>query len=144
MKEIAKYSGCFVCGDRNEYGLKARFFFENGKAYTECVAERHYEGYKNIHHGGITATLLDEVMIKALLANDIFAMTVEMTVKFHKLVETGQKLLFSGEMSEKKSRLYLTTGEVRLENGELVASATGKYLEVKSDVKAKLLDSLER
>jgi len=144
MKEIARYSGCFICGNENEYGLKARFYFEDGKAFTECIASHHYEGYKNIYHGGITSALLDEVMIKALLARDIYAMTVEMTVKFHKMVTTGQKLLFQGELEKSKGRLYLTRGEARTPDGAVVASATGKYLEVKETVKAKLLDSLER
>ncbi len=79
MNEIAKYSGCFVCGDDNECGLKAKFHFVGDKAITECVAARRFEGYYDIYHGGITATLLDEVMIKALLAQNIFALTVELS-----------------------------------------------------------------
>jgi len=144
MKEIARYKGCFICGEQNEYGLKAKFYFEGGRAFTECIANRHYEGYKNIYHGGITSALLDEVMIKALLARNIYAMTVEMTIKFHKMVETGQKLLFQGELEKSKGRLFLTRGEARTPDGTVVASATGKYLQVKENVKAKLLDSLER
>lgn len=142
MKEIARYSGCFICGENNECGLKAKFFFENGKAVAECVAQKRFEGYPNIFHGGITAALLDEVMIKALLARDIFAMTVELTVKFHKAVFIGQKLLCEGELEHHRGRLFLTRGTVRLESGEEVATASGKYLEVKSDMKQKLVLSL--
>ena len=143
MKEVAKYSGCFVCGQDNHIGLKARFFYEAGKAWTEYTADKKFEGYYNIFHGGITATLLDEVMIKALLAKDIYVMTVELTVRFHKPVYIGQKLLLSGSLEQQKGRLYITGGEVRTDDGELVASATGKYLEVKSEMKEKLLESLE-
>lgn len=144
MEEIAKYSGCFICGDKNEFGINAKFYFKDGKAYTETTASRHYEGYKNIYHGGITSALLDEVMIKALLARDIYAMTVEMTVKFHRIIETGQKILFEGEMTAHKGRIYITCGTARDESGAIVASATGKYLAVKESVKGKLQDSLER
>jgi acyl-coenzyme A thioesterase PaaI-like protein len=143
MQEIAKYSGCFVCGDKNEVGLKARFFFTGGRAVTECIAEKRFEGYSQIYHGGITAALLDEVMIKALLARDIFAMTVELDVRFHKVVYIGQKLFFEGRIEKEKGRLYLTQGEARIDGGEVVASAAGKYLKVKGDMKAKLLESLE-
>jgi acyl-coenzyme A thioesterase PaaI-like protein len=143
VKEILKYSGCFVCGEDNECGLKAKFYFDDGRAVTECIAERRYEGYFNIYHGGITATLLDEVMIKALLAKDIYAMTVELTVKYRKLVKTGQKLTFEGRLERQKGRLYLTTGEARIESGEVVASAAGKYIEVKPDLKSELMKSLE-
>jgi len=144
MKEIAKYSGCFVCGDDNQIGLGARFFFDNQKALTSINAERQFEGYRDIYHGGIIATLLDEVMIKALLGQDIVAMTVELTVRFHKPVEIGQRLDFEGWLGNHRGRLYLTEGTVKTAEGETVADATGKYIEVKKDMKTKLLRSLER
>ncbi|HDL02933.1 MAG: PaaI family thioesterase [Candidatus Zixiibacteriota bacterium] len=143
MLEVARYSGCFVCGQKNDIGLKARFFFKDGKAVTEYTAEKRFEGYHGVFHGGITATLLDEVMIKALLAKDIYALTVELTVRFHKTVHVGQKLKLTGRVEKSKGRLYVTSGEVTSDDGELVATATGKYLEVKGDMKNKLLESLE-
>jgi len=143
MKEVAKYSGCFVCGQHNNIGLRARFFFEDGRATTEYTADKRFEGYHGVFHGGITATLLDEVMIKALLANDIYALTVELTVRFHKAVYIGEKLSLTGYLENKKGRLYITAGEVKNQNGELVASAAGKYLEVKADLKNRLMESLE-
>ncbi|MEP0828244.1 MAG: PaaI family thioesterase [bacterium] len=144
MIEIARYSGCFICGDQNQYGLKVKFFYKEGKAVAECTAQQHFEGYKDIYHGGITASLLDEVMIKALLARHIFAMTVELTVKFHKAVQIGQHLNLEGVVESQKGRLYITRGEMRLDSGEVAASASGKYLEVREDMKGKLLTSLER
>lgn len=144
MIEIARYSGCFICGEQNLHGLKVKFYYSDGKAVAKCTAQRSFEGYKDIYHGGVTAGLLDEVMIKALLARNIFAMTVELTVKFHKAVQIGQHLNLEGLLENQKGRLYFTRGEMRLDSGEVVASATGKYLEVKEDMKGKLLTSLER
>jgi uncharacterized protein (TIGR00369 family) len=141
MKEIAKYSGCFVCGDKNDFGLKAKFYFQDNKAIAECVAQRHFEGYHDFYHGGITATLLDEVMIKALLAENILAMTAELTVKFHKAVLIGQKLQLEGYIEHRRGRLYVTRGQAKLENGEIVASATGKYLQVRGDLESRLQES---
>lgn len=143
MKEIAKYSGCFVCGENNEYGLQVKFFFNDGRATAECTARKQFEGYHNVFHGGITSTLLDEVMIKALLAQDIYAMTVELTVKFLRLVKTGERLYFEGELERRKGRLIFTRGEAHRENGEIIATATGKYLEVNDNLKSDLLKSLE-
>ncbi len=143
MKEVAKYSGCFVCGDNNSIGLKARFYFDNSKASTEYTAEKRFEGYLGVFHGGITATLLDEVMIKALLAEDIYAMTVEMTIRFKKAVYTGEKLYFEGELISNRGRLYNTIGQVKNDSGEIVASATGKYLEVKKEMMDQLKKSLD-
>jgi len=143
MKEIAKYSGCFVCGQQNEIGLKARFYFTDNEAITEYTAETRFEGYKNVLHGGIISTLLDEVMIKALLSMDIYSMTVELNIRFHKIVSIGSKLNFMGRLEKQRGRLYLTYGEAKNEMGETVASASGKYLEVKDDKKSMLLESLD-
>lgn len=143
MKEILRYSGCFVCGENNDCGLQAKFYFKNGKATTEYVTHKRYAGYQDVFHGGITSTLLDEVMIKALLAEDIFAMTVEMTVKFHKLVKIGEKLFFEGELEKRKGRLLITRGSAKTANGEIVASAAGKYLIVDENLKSVLQKSLE-
>ena len=69
MTEIVKYSGCFVCGDKNPDGLRIRFFTEGEEAVAECIADARFQGFKGIYHGGLTATLLDEIMAKAVLAN---------------------------------------------------------------------------
>jgi len=143
MQEVVRYSGCFVCGENNECGLKAKFYFNDGKATTEYITHKRFAGYHNIFHGGITSTLLDEVMIKALLAEDIYAMTVEMTVKFHKLVKIGEKLFFEGELEKRKGRLLITKGSAKTANGDIVASATGKYLIVNDDLKEVLNESLK-
>lgn len=143
MKEIAKYSGCFVCGNKNNIGLNARFFFTEGKAFTEYIAEKKFEGYLGILHGGITTALLDEVMIKALLACEIYAMTVELTVRFKKAVNVGEKLYLEGRIVKEQGRLFITSGEVKTDAGEIVASATGKYLRVNENMKNRLLQSLD-
>ncbi len=143
MKEIVRYSGCFVCGEDNDIGLKAKFYFKDGKAITEYITRRKFEGYQNVFHGGIISTLLDEVMIKALLAQDIFTMTVEITVKFRKIVSIGEKLFFEGELDKQKGKLIFTKGLVKTKNGDIVASATGKYLKVNENLKKELLQSLE-
>ena len=138
MKEIVRYRKCFVCGEENEHGLKARFFWDGHKAYTELDAQVIFEGYPGIYHGGILSTLLDEVMIKAILADDIYAVTAEMTVKFKRPVRVGDKLKFSGWVESSKGRIYYTKGEVTDSEGNMYATATGKYLEVKSDLRSEL------
>lgn len=144
MKEIAKYSGCFVCGQNNDCGLKARFYFNDDRAVTEYKAEKRFEGYHDIFHGGITAALLDEVMIKALLARNIYVLTVELNVKYLKPIYIGQKISFEGRLEKGRGRLYITSGKAINEEGEVVAEAAGKYLEAGGEMANKLLESLDR
>ncbi|MEK7775672.1 MAG: PaaI family thioesterase [Candidatus Zixiibacteriota bacterium] len=143
MKEILRYSGCFVCGEKNERGLKAKFFYDGSQAFTDVVADETFEGYKSIFHGGITATLLDEVMIKALLARDTFAVTAEMTVRFHAPIQTGDAIRFSGWMTKQKGRIFYTEGTAVGGDGRKFASANGTYVEAKQGLREHLLTSID-
>ena len=143
MKEVVKYSNCFVCGDQNDHGLKARFFFDGEKAYTEVITDSAFEGYHGVYHGGIIATLLDEVMIKAILAQQVIAVTVELTVRYLTPVTIGDKLIFTGKITRSKGRLYITEGEVQSNDNIIYATAEGKYLEASADMKETLHASIE-
>lgn len=143
MKEVLKYSGCFVCGDKNDNGLKARFYYDGKQAVTEVSALEQFEGYRGIYHGGIVSTLLDEVMIKAVLALDRYAVTAEITVRFLQPVRTGEKIRLVGRVTKSKGRVFLTEGTAMGEDGQVFATAVGKYIEADDDLKATLMDSVE-
>jgi uncharacterized protein (TIGR00369 family) len=143
MKEIAAYKGCFVCGRENINGLQAKFVYDGEQAFTELIAGEQFEGYKGIYHGGILATLLDEVMIKAVLARGVFAVTAEMTVRYKRPVKTGEKIRFVGRVVSHKGRLYHTEGEAVGEDDQPYATSTGICLEAKPDLKTKLIESID-
>ena len=144
MQEVAKYRDCFVCGDRNQAGLKARFYVQDdGSVISELVAGGRFQGYKDILHGGILAAMLDEVMIKAVLAKGIIAVTAEMTVKFKRPAKTGQKLRFTGTIVDEHRRITRTVGSAVNEEGQEVATAKATYLEAKGNLKSALVDSVE-
>ena len=144
MKEIVRYPHCFVCGDQNEQGLKAKFFYDDEEAFCEIVATESFEGYRGIYHGGVLSALLDEVMVKTILANDRYAVTAEMTIRFHVPVRVGDRLKFRGRINRKKGRVFLTEGSVTTDGGEVVASATGKYVEADLSLKDQLMQSIDQ
>lgn len=143
MTEIIKYSGCFVCGDKNPDGLRIRFFSDGDDAVAEYTTEPKFQGFKGVYHGGLVSTLLDEIMAKAVLARRRYAMTVEMSVRFKKAVMVGQKLRLAGRITRERGRVFETEGEIVGDDGEIYATATGKYLEATSSMRATLLESLE-
>jgi len=52
---------CFGCCPDNEFGLRLKFS-ENGEFIeSEWEPASYFQGYKNILHGGIQASLLDEI-----------------------------------------------------------------------------------
>jgi len=78
---------CFGCGPANPAGLKLIFEEDDEKLYAEWQPSVHFQGYTNVLHGGIIATLLDEtgawcVNVKAGTSG----VTSSMTVKYLKPV----------------------------------------------------------
>ncbi len=139
MEEVIKYAGCFVCGDCNPNGLNARFFFDGTEVTTEIVADKRFEGYSGICHGGITAALLDEVMVKAVLATGIFSTTAEMTVRYHRPVRVGERVICRGRITQHKGRAYFTEASAVNGEGQALASATGKYIEARDEFRDQLM-----
>jgi acyl-coenzyme A thioesterase PaaI-like protein len=52
---------CFGCSENNKYGLKMSFFEDNDEIVSIWHPCDYYQGYNSILHGGIQATLMDEI-----------------------------------------------------------------------------------
>lgn len=52
---------CFGCSPKNELGLRMEFVEEEDLVTCTWEPEAHFAGYKRVLHGGIQATLLDEI-----------------------------------------------------------------------------------
>jgi uncharacterized protein (TIGR00369 family) len=143
MKAIQRYSHCFVCGDKNDIGLKLDFYEKDEKARAEFMPAKNFEGYKDILHGGILSTLLDEVMIKSILAKGIVTVTSQIEVKFKKPATIGEKLIIEGEIKGERGRLILTEGKVFNKDGTVVAEARGKFFKAEGKIKERLENSLD-
>ena len=60
---LPTYDKCFVCGSQHPRGLHLRFFTRgDGIAYVEFTPEDSLTGYDDIVHGGILATVFDELL----------------------------------------------------------------------------------
>lgn len=138
MKAIPNYPYCFVCGDKNEIGLKVAFFHENGKAKGQYTPTKEFEGYKDILHGGILSTLLDEVMIYSLIAQGIITVTVHIEIKFKKPAKIGETLYMEGWMTEDKGKILCTEGKIFTKDGKIVAQSKGKFFRAEGNLKEKI------
>ncbi len=123
---------CFACGPSNPYGLKLKIEVEpGGKSYVEFIPKREYEGYPGIMHGGITSTILDEIMVYACKSYGEDVVTAKIEVRFLKPVPIGKKLIAQGKVVEKKGRAFITEGEITGEDGTLLAKAKGTFFPMK-------------
>ena len=125
---------CFVCGEKNDFGLHAKFYETDSKELVALInpSEQH-QGYPGRIHGGIAATILDETIARSICNGkdeQIWGVTLEFKTKFRKPVPLGQELKIVGRVTSEGSRSFEGTGEIVLQNGEIAVSAEGKYLKV--------------
>jgi len=119
---------CFICGMENPVGLKLRIFeIEAGVIESTYTAPEHFQGYPGLLHGGIVATILDEISSRAqmgLADNPRFMFTAKLEVKYRKNVPTGKPLRIVGKAGKTKARTAESwAGIYDSETGELLAEA---------------------
>ena len=122
---------CFVCGKRNGDGLQLDFELvgESG-IRTEFTPLKRYQGWKDIVHGGIIATILDEVMVNAAYLRKIVAVSAKLEIKLRKPAAVGERLIFHGRIVRQGAKTLNVKAWAEQENGDVVAEATGLLMKV--------------
>ena len=129
---------CFVCGELNARGLRTTIYATTGLAWTELTLGPDLVGWSDKAHGGILATLLDELMGWALFEHDCWGVTAELTVRYLQPVDVSHRIRVEGEVSETTRRLFRTRGRILDEDGRLMATAEGRYVAAPEARKAEL------
>ncbi|HEX2766887.1 MAG TPA: PaaI family thioesterase [Candidatus Limnocylindria bacterium] len=129
---------CFACGAENPIGMHLHIELGDATARTRWTVGDDFVGWSDKLHGGIIATLLDEVMAWAPSSFDSWAVTAEMSVRYRSPATPGEELVAEGRVVERRRRIYAVTGEVRGADGRLVATGSGRYLGATPSAKAEL------
>jgi uncharacterized protein (TIGR00369 family) len=134
MKTLPHTHSCFVCGESNPVGLKLRFETDGRLVQTRFTPLPHHVGFKQTIHGGLIATLLDEIMVWACAVQTRrFAFCAELNVRFLNPVRPNEELTAIGELaSNRRDKLFGARAELRNQAGLVLAAATGKYLPIKN------------
>jgi acyl-coenzyme A thioesterase PaaI-like protein len=123
---------CFVCGLKNRSGLKASFYeSDKGELIATFTPGEEHQSYPGRLHGGLASTILDETIGRAIQVGrdeQIWGLTLELTLSYRKPVPLGVELRVVGRITEEKSRLFEGTGEIILPDGEVAVTARGKYM----------------
>ena len=144
MQELPHSRSCFVCGALNPLGLQLRFETDGRIVRTKWVPRQEYSGFQTVIHGGVVATLLDEIMVWACgVRTGKFTYCAELNVRYNLPVRPGGEVTATAELIENKRRLFLASGEVRDEGNQLLASATGKYIPIKDMDYSTLMSDFE-
>jgi uncharacterized protein (TIGR00369 family) len=127
-KNIGDYN-CFACSPYNPSGLKLEFWEDKEEIVTKWKPSNTYEGWINVLHGGIQATLLDEiggwvVMLKLKTAG----VTTDMNVQYLKAVKVSKgEITVRGKLELHEGRTAKITASLFDGEGIECAKATMNY-----------------
>jgi uncharacterized protein (TIGR00369 family) len=129
---------CFACGTLNEHGLHMDLHFEAGRAWADLVLDARFEGWFGISHGGVVATVLDEVMGWALVGEGTWGVTARMTVTYRRPIPIGLAIRGEGWVVRARRRVVETGGRIVDGDGNELATAEGTYVAVDAARRAEL------
>ena len=98
---------CFGCSPNNQFGLKMNFSEEDEYLVCEWEPEMKYQGYPNVLHGGIQATLMDEIASWTIYVKaDKGAVTSKAEIKYRKPVTINKgKIKLKSKLLEINKRI---------------------------------------
>jgi acyl-coenzyme A thioesterase PaaI-like protein len=138
---------CFICGVENPIGLKLKIYQTSpGIIETSYTAPEHFQGYPGILHGGIVASILDEISGRALMgepSSPRFMFTGRLQVKYRKNVPTGKPLRIIGKAMKSKERSAEGWAGIYDQEGNLLAEASTLLIDLpKETIDTANLDEL--
>ncbi|MBD5531768.1 MAG: PaaI family thioesterase [Lachnospiraceae bacterium] len=138
MKVIGKQRNskmCFICGMDNPIGLKAQFYnMEDGSVMTPFVFRKEHQSFPERVHGGLAATMIDELGLRAMWAKDqseeSFGVTMSLSVKYRKPVPYDEELFARGIVVKETPKFVTIVSEIYDRAGELLVNGEAVYIKL--------------
>lgn len=120
---------CYVCGEANELGLRARSFKVEDRIELPFVAETRFAGWNQVTHGGLIATVLDEVMTwAAILESHKPCFAAEFTTRLLVPLPPETACTAVARVSESRRRIFVIESWLEDEAGTVYARGHGRYM----------------
>ena len=120
--------GCFGCSPSNPSGLGLRFRRDGGHVRTRYAIPDRFHGAPGVAHGGIVATLLDEISCAAaVFVGDRFVVTGELVVRYERPVPVETPLDLDAEIVSQTHARYAEIAATVRHDGTVLARSTGKF-----------------
>lgn len=105
---------CFACSPKNESGLQLEFWEDEENIISYWEPKKHITGYKNIVHGGIQATVLDEIGAWAVnIKCKTAGVTSNLNVKYRRpVVVEDAPFTIKAQVKEHNRRLCTVTAAI--------------------------------
>lgn len=120
---------CFGCSPDHDHGLQMTFFEDENGVVCKWQPNTEFEGYHNVLHGGIQATMLDEVAcwviyVKAKTAG----VTADMNIRYRSPVYLDKgDITITAKIIETNRRIITVKAELFDSENNLCAEADVRY-----------------
>jgi len=120
---------CFACSPTNPSGLHMEFYKDGDEIVSKWDPSEHFQGFHDILHGGVQATMMDEIASWVVFVMfDTAGMTYQLNTRFRKpvLISKGIITVRATLVSEQRRIAEI---EARLYDGDdmLCAEGQAKY-----------------
>jgi uncharacterized protein (TIGR00369 family) len=124
--------------------LKLRAATDGRIVRVEFVFRPEHVGFRQTIHGGLTATVLDELMSWACaVQSKRFGYCAELSVRYLQPVRPNEPLVAVAELTaNRRGRLFETKAELRNQGGVVLATAGGKYFPLKQSQAAEFAQDI--
>lgn len=122
---------CFGCGPANAAGLHLEFFLTEDRSVV-CLptVPPAFDSHPGYLHGGIIATLLDEIMAKAVRARGCVSMTRHMEVDYQRPVPSSEPLRMEARVTHSEGRKHWAEAKILNAHGTLLAHGKALFVEI--------------
>jgi uncharacterized protein (TIGR00369 family) len=120
---------CFGCSPANSMGLKMEFFKEGDEVLCRWEPGEHFQGFHDVLHGGVQATMMDEIASWVVFVMlDTAGVTYQLTTRFRRPVRISKGTI-TVRATLVRQQKRIAEIEVRLYDGEgtLCAESQANY-----------------
>jgi len=110
LNDQTDYQQCFVCGQRNPFGLHLHFQSEGERVITEFTGDERHQSFPGIIHGGIQAAMLDETMGRITVLEHRWVMTARLELRYRAPARINVPLRIQAEATLIRPRIVKVHG----------------------------------
>ncbi len=132
---------CFACAPHNEHGLRMEFYEDGDEVAAVWEPRAHFQGYGNILHGGIQASLMDELAAWYVYVKlNTAGVTSQMEVKFKKPVYTNAgPVKIRAVLKEMNKKIAIISAAISDQSGTVCSEALVSYFTFPEEIAKKRL-----
>jgi len=139
FREHSNYN-CFGCSPSNNLGLKMEFHADGDEVVSTWSPGEAFEGWHDVLHGGIQATLIDEIASWVILTQlETVGVTYQLNTKYRSPVNISKgSITLRAHLVEQKRRIATIRVELQDGEGKLCTEGMVDYFVAGKEIAAEL------